>query len=114
MAAQRFTWQATVDGEPVISAIVNWLMGDEHLDPAVDVRARGRALRGRGRGRPRRAGDVPRACTPTPSRRGSARNPGIVATAMHCVNAIPYVCAAEPGVRTYLDLPLIAGRARVR
>jgi hypothetical protein len=39
------------------------------------------------------------------------RNPGIVATAMHCVNSIPYVVAAPPGIRTYVDLPLIAGRA---
>ena len=30
---------------------------------------------------------------------------------MHCVNAVPYVCAAAPGLRTYLDLPLVAGRA---
>lgn len=42
---------------------------------------------------------------------GLERNPGIVATAMHCVNAVPYVCAAEPGLLTYLDLPLVAGRA---
>ena len=42
---------------------------------------------------------------------GLVRNPGIVATALHCVNAIPYVCRAEPGLRTYLDLPLVAGRA---
>src|SRR5918994_651389 len=42
---------------------------------------------------------------------GLARNPGIVATAMHCVNAIPYVCAAPPGLLTYLDLPPVAGRA---
>ena len=39
------------------------------------------------------------------------RNPGIVATALHCVNAIPYVCAARPGLLTYLDLPPVAGRA---
>jgi len=42
---------------------------------------------------------------------GLRRNRGIVATAMHCVNSVPYVCAADPGIRTYLDLPLIAGRA---
>jgi hypothetical protein len=30
---------------------------------------------------------------------------------MHCVNAIPYVCAAPPGLLTYLDLPPVAGRA---
>ena len=39
------------------------------------------------------------------------RNPGMVATAIHCVSAIPTICAAEPGIRTCLDLPLIAGRA---
>ena len=42
---------------------------------------------------------------------GLERNRGIVATAMHCVNAIPYVCRAAPGIRTYLDLPLVSGRA---
>ena len=35
---------------------------------------------------------------------------GLVSTAMHAVNAIPYVCAANPGIRTLLDLPSIAGR----
>ena len=34
VAAQRFTWEATVDGKPVVTATVNWLMGEEHLDPA--------------------------------------------------------------------------------
>ncbi len=36
---------------------------------------------------------------------------GLIAPAMHCVNAIPYVCDAPPGIKTYLDLPLLAGRA---
>lgn len=45
---------------------------------------------------------------------GLTGNPGLVATAAHCVNAIPYVCAAAPGVHTSLDLPLIAGRAHQR
>ena len=31
---------------------------------------------------------------------GLKRNNGIVATAMHCVNAIPYVCSAQPGIKT--------------
>ena len=34
VAAQRFTWEATVDGVPVVTATVNWLMGEEDLDPA--------------------------------------------------------------------------------
>jgi hypothetical protein len=33
VAAQRFRWEGTVDGVPVITAAVNWLMGEEHLDP---------------------------------------------------------------------------------
>ena len=33
VAAQRFTWQGTVDGRPVITVRVNWLMGEAHLDP---------------------------------------------------------------------------------
>jgi hypothetical protein len=36
---------------------------------------------------------------------------GLLATAMHAVNAIPYVCDARPGVQTPLDLPWIMGRA---
>ena len=45
---------------------------------------------------------------------GLKRNPGIVATAIHGVSAIPYVCRAEPGIKTYLDLPLVAGRAAAK
>ncbi len=35
---------------------------------------------------------------------------GCLGTAMHAVHAIPHVCRAEPGIRTFLDLPLITGR----
>jgi hypothetical protein len=31
-------------------------------------------------------------------------------TAMHAVHAIPFVCDAAPGIRTFLDLPMITGR----
>jgi hypothetical protein len=109
VAAQRFTWSGTVDGTPVITAAVNWFMGEEHLDP------------------PWRFGDegerfevtfdadpplhvVFHGLHPESIEAGIERNAGIVATAMHCVNAIPYVCDAEPGIRTYLDLPPMAGR----
>lgn len=40
--------------------------------------------------------------------------PAMVCTAMHAVNAIPYVCDAAPGIRTFLDLPLMAGRYALR
>lgn len=108
VAAQRFTWTATVDGVPVITAAVNWLMGEEHLDPPWTLGTGERfeiefdaspparfIVHGL---HPENLDDVD-------------PNPGIVATAMHCVNAIPYVVAAAPGIKTYLDLPLISGRA---
>lgn len=31
----------------------------------------------------------------------------VLGTGIHAVNAIPYVCSAEPGIRTFLDLPII-------
>jgi hypothetical protein len=113
VAAQRFTWQGTVRGEPVVTARVNWLMGEEHLDPAWSF----------GEGRERFEVEIsgdPRVLTsfhglhPESVAAGLVRNPGIVATAQHCVNAIPAVCAAEPGIRTYLDLPAYHGRAARR
>ena len=98
-------------GEPVITVRVNWLMGEEHLDPPWTLR-RSRALRGGDRRRAAAAGHLPRpAPADVDADAALERNPGIIATAMHCVNAIPYVCDAEPGIRTYLDLPLVCGRA---
>jgi hypothetical protein len=110
VAAQRFTWQGTVRGEPVVTARVNWLMGQQHLDPPWSFGAGGERFE------VEVAGDPPVRASfhglhPPDIETGLRRNPGIVATAMHCVNAIPYVCAAEPGIRTYLDLPLVTGRA---
>jgi hypothetical protein len=110
VAAQRFRWQGTVDGEPVVTAAVNWFMGEEHLDPAWGFGPEGERFE------VSVEGDPPVHLTfhglhPASLEEGLERNRGIVATAMHCVNAIPYVCAAAPGLATYLDLPLVAGRA---
>lgn len=40
--------------------------------------------------------------------------PAMICTAMHAVNAIPYICAADPGIKTFIDLPLMAGRHTMR
>ncbi len=108
VAARRFQWEALVDGTPVVTAAVNWLMGEDDLDPPWTI--------GGERFEVEVTGDPTVKLTfeglqPERWEDGVERNPGIVATAMHCVNAIPYVHRAEPGIRTYLDLPLIAGRA---
>ncbi len=39
---------------------------------------------------------------------------GCVATAMRLVNAIPAVCGASPGVKSFLDLPLTPARGALR
>lgn len=39
---------------------------------------------------------------------------GMIITALPAVNAIPAVCQARPGIRTYADLPLITGRGRLQ
>ena len=38
----------------------------------------------------------------------------LAATAMHAVHAVPHVCRAASGIRTFLDLPLIVGRHAFR
>lgn len=42
---------------------------------------------------------------------GDHNHAGCLATAMHVVNAIPHVVAAEPGVKTVLDLPVYSAHA---
>ncbi len=86
-------------------------MGEEHLDPAWSFGPEGQRFEATIDGDPP-AKLIFHGLHPESLAAGVERNAGIVATAMHCVNAIPYVCAAEPGIRTYLDLPLIAGRFR--
>jgi hypothetical protein len=39
---------------------------------------------------------------------------GLLATGMHALNAVPSVVAAEPGIKTLLDLPWMMGRGSVR
>jgi len=108
VAAQRFAWQGLVGGTPAITVRVNWLMGEAHLDPPWKIG--GERFEVEVDGDPSIQVTL-RGLQPPFERANFDRNEGIVATAMHCVNSIPYVCAAPPGIRTYLDLPLITGRA---
>jgi hypothetical protein len=110
VAAQRFTWQRTVRGEPVITVRVNWFMGQENLEPAWSFGPEGERFEVEVSGDPS-AHVTFHGWHPESIAAGLVRNPGIVATANHGVSAIPYVCRADPGIKTYLDLPLVAGRA---
>jgi hypothetical protein len=109
VAAQRFTWQGTIAGAPVITVRTNWMMDDGHL-------ADGWSL-GEQRFEVELDAEPPLLVTfhgLHPPVLGEDSWKGLIAPAMHCVNAIPYVVKAEPGIKTYLDLPLIAGRAARR
>jgi hypothetical protein len=108
VAAQRFEWQGTVEGRPVITAAVNWLMGEEDLDPPWTL-GQGQRFEVSFDADPQLHVTF-HGLHPKSLAEGVKRNAGIVATAMHCVNAVPAVCDAEPGIRTYLDLPPYAGR----
>jgi len=118
VAAQRFCWQGTVRGEPVITAAVNWFMGDENIEPVPGSSPeltwsfgdKGERFEVSISGDPN-TDLLFKGWHPASIEEGLKRNNGIVATALHCVSAIPYVCQADAGIKTYLDLPLIAGRA---
>ncbi len=45
---------------------------------------------------------------------GGQGDPGVIGTAGRIVNAIPFVCAAEPGLLSALDLPPVTGRGLLR
>ncbi|MDN4161934.1 NAD(P)H-dependent amine dehydrogenase family protein [Nocardioides abyssi] len=110
VAAQRFVWEAVVRDRVVVRVAVNWLMGEEHLDPPWSFGPEGERFEVEVQGDPPAHVTI-RGWQPESVAAGLVRNPGVVATAVHCVNSIPYVVAAPPGIRTYLDLPLVAGRA---
>ena len=101
---------ATVRGEPVITVRTNWFMGQDHLDPAWTFGPEGERFEVEVTGDPSSRVTF-HGWHPPSVEAGLVRNPGIVATATHCVSAIPAVVAAEPGIRSYLDLPPYSGRA---
>jgi 2,4-diaminopentanoate dehydrogenase len=110
VAGRRFHWEATVGGEAVVRVTVNWLMGQENLDPAWSFGPAGERYEMEVRGDPDFTVTV-KGFQPESVAAGLKSNNGIVATAAHCVNSVPAVCAAAPGIATYLDLPLISGKA---
>ena len=110
VAAQRFTWEGLVRGVPVVTARTNWFMGQENLGPPWSFGPEGERFEVEVTGDPTIKTTF-HGFHPDSIEAGLRRNPGIVATANHCVSAIPYVCRADPGIKTYMDLPLVTGRA---
>ncbi|MDY6995951.1 MAG: dihydrodipicolinate reductase [Actinomycetota bacterium] len=111
VAARKFHWEALVGDEVVVRVTVNWLMGEQNLDPAWDFGPEGQRYEMQVQGNP----DFTVVVKGFQSEFGdTGPESGIVATAAHCVNSVPAVCAAAPGIATYLDLPLLSGTAAPR
>jgi hypothetical protein len=111
VAGQRYRWRGIVGGRPRIEIEALWTVGPGYPDPWP---------------RPKEGWTI--TLEGTPSLRAHFTNAASfararevpiadhvhaadIATAQQAVNAIVPLCAAEPGVRSFLDLPLIRGRA---
>ncbi|WP_343599229.1 diacylglycerol kinase [Mycobacterium sp.] len=104
VAALRFEIRGMVGGRPAI-VVEHVTRLREDLRPDWPQPAQpGGSYRVEIAGEPSYAVDI----CPT-SRHGDHNHAAIVGAAGRIVNAIPAVVAAEPGIRTTLDLPLIAG-----
>jgi hypothetical protein len=102
VAAQRLHVRGLRGGKPFVSFMATWYCTTE-LDQAWDLRATGWRLF--------MAGDAPldvemRFAVPLEDM--GQWSPGY--TANRAVNAVPVVCAAEPGIRTTVDLPQVIAR----
>lgn len=101
VSAQRFGHTAVIDGRPALTV--------EHITRLGDAQApdwpAGRGWKVTVEGRPSMMLDSQIA-----THGEDETDQGCLATAMHAVHAIAPVCAAAPGIRTFLDLPVITGR----
>ncbi len=99
IAAQRFRWTGNAGGEEriVLEAVyrANESVAPEWTAPGCKVEIEGR---------PRLSFDLGEAWISN----------ALAATAMHAVHAVPHLCRAAPGIRTFLDLPLIVGKHAFR
>ena len=99
IAAQRMQVSGLRNGKPLLTFSANWYLSPD-VEPAWDLRETGWHLLVEG--------DTPLDIDvrfPVPPDEWAATSPGL--TAHRPVNAIPYVCRAEPGIRTIVDLPQI-------
>ena len=104
VAAQRTTIWGVRNGMAFISFRANWYCSTE-IDADWDLRPTGWQVEV--------DGDTPldiQIGFPLPLERWAQVSPNL--TAHRPINAIPYVCAAPPGIRTMLDLPPIIADLR--
>ncbi|MDD9941607.1 MAG: hypothetical protein OXU20_11245 [Myxococcales bacterium] len=99
VAAQRTTVRCLVAGRSLIEFTANWYCTSD-LDTDWELGPTGWRLG--------IDGDVPMDVNirfPVPAERWASVSPGL--TAHRAVNAVPFVCAAPPGIQTTIDLPSV-------
>lgn len=106
LAGQRCTWQGRVGDRAVIELDVVWNAG-KGLEPEWPVH-HGYTMEVEGS--PNVHTRVKFSPSPEQIQSGRVADLANPVTAMPVVNAIPAVCDARPGIRTYADLPLITAR----
>jgi 4-hydroxy-tetrahydrodipicolinate reductase len=102
IGAQRMQVNGVRDGRPLVTFSANWYLTND-VEPAWNLRETGWHVLVKG--------DTPLDVDirfPVPADEWAATSPGL--TAHRPVNAIPSVCAAEPGIRTIVDLPQVIAR----
>jgi 2,4-diaminopentanoate dehydrogenase len=102
IAAQRISVLGMLNGKPIIRYRVNWYCTTQ-VDQDWDLRRSGwRVLV---------EGETPVEVNVTFPISGDKLSPAMAGiTAYRVLNAVPYVCAADPGIRTTNDLPNIVPR----
>ncbi|MDG2003029.1 MAG: hypothetical protein P8J20_06820 [Novosphingobium sp.] len=108
VAGQHYEWTGLSNGKPIITYHCFWKMGEENIEPNWDCGPSGfRILI---------EGNPPMDMTlRTIAKPGEPlRYAGLPWTAMACVNVIPTVCEAAPGIVTHFDLgvPKLHGLVR--
>ncbi|MCB0994491.1 MAG: hypothetical protein KDB21_05335, partial [Acidimicrobiales bacterium] len=106
VAGQQCSWRGIVGDHTVIQLEVVWNAG-EGLEPEWPMQ-HGYLMEVTGQPNIRTRMQF----SPSPEQIASGRLVDMAqpVTAMPCVNAIPAVCEAAPGIRTFADLPLITAR----
>lgn len=117
VACRRFEWQGIVDGKPAIILRTYWkttldiepawpIGSDKEVEWTITVE-----------GTPSYQCKVSTCASfdpDDPNFNQGGEEAAVIGTGMHAVNAIPHVCKAEPGIRTFLDLPIIGSFGALR
>lgn len=112
VACTRYQWLAEIGGQTVITLQILWV-ATPHIEPAwPEILGETGKWVVEIEGTPSVQCEIKIVDSLDPNNPGFMQHAtgGVAATALHGVNAIPYVCSADSGIKTFLDLPLMASR----